>query len=278
MLGELARRLAPCQHRAMREADMREVWSMLDEEHLARVACRGPEVVFATLSGAHLYGFASPDSDVDVRGAVLFPLESMLGLSPPDETLTIAEKEPVDVDFVAHDLRKFVRMMVSHNGYALEQLFSPLVLLEGPELGPLRALGRGCITRPLVRHYLGFSRGRRARLREPEPTVKHLLYAYRVLLAGIHVMKTGEIESNLGVLSDAHPSSHLLELIDRKKRGHETMALLPQEVEHEEAHLEQLETELHAAHAASRLPEAPTTVEQLEALVIEARLSRGGVR
>jgi uncharacterized protein len=25
--------------------------------------------LFATVSGAHLYGFASPDSDIDLRGA-----------------------------------------------------------------------------------------------------------------------------------------------------------------------------------------------------------------
>lgn len=267
----------------MRDEDVRDVWSMLDREHLVRFtrAARGsadesPEVVFATISGAHLYGFASPDSDVDVRGAVLLPGRAMLGLSPPDETLSVMEKEPVDVDFVAHDLRKFVRMMVSHNGYVLEQLFSPLVLIEGPELAPLRALGRGCVTRPLVRHYLGFARGRRARLREPAPTVKHLLYAYRVLLAGIHVMRTGEIESNLAVLVEAHPSSHLLELIDRKKRGNETMALDPKEIDEEEGRLAALEETLHRAHAESALPDEPTTRAELEALVIEARLARMG--
>lgn len=36
-----------------------EVWSMLDREHLARVARSRPEPIFAAISGAHLYGFVA---------------------------------------------------------------------------------------------------------------------------------------------------------------------------------------------------------------------------
>jgi len=31
-------------------------------------------LMFATISGAHLYGFPSPDSDFDLRGVHLLPL------------------------------------------------------------------------------------------------------------------------------------------------------------------------------------------------------------
>jgi predicted nucleotidyltransferase len=109
-----------------------EVWSMLDVDYLCEVARRGPEPVFATISGAHLYGFASPDSDVDLRGAFLLPGRALLGLHPPDETLTIEDKSRIDLDWVAHDVRKFARLMTNHNGYVLEQLFSPLVMLSTP--------------------------------------------------------------------------------------------------------------------------------------------------
>ena len=53
------------------QLDDNEVWAVLDREHLASVARKGPEPVFATISGAHLYGFASLDSDVDLRGALV---------------------------------------------------------------------------------------------------------------------------------------------------------------------------------------------------------------
>lgn len=169
----------------MNTDQLNEVWAMLDRNHLAEVARRGPEPIFATISGAHLYGFASPDSDVDLRGAFMLPARAMLGLHAPDETLTIEDKSTIDLDWVAHDIRKFARLMTNHNGYVLEQLYSPLVVATTSAHEELLRLGKGCITRPTVRHYQGFARGQRHRLAEPDPTVKHLLYAYRVLLTGI---------------------------------------------------------------------------------------------
>ena len=73
----------------MTPEQQREVWEMLDKDHLGQVARKGPEPIFATISGAHLYGFASPDSDVDLRGAFMLPASEMLGLHPPAETITI---------------------------------------------------------------------------------------------------------------------------------------------------------------------------------------------
>jgi hypothetical protein len=72
----------------MTPKQLSEVWSMLDREHLERVAKGGPSPVFATISGAHLYGFASPDSDVDLRGAFLLPARAVLGLRRVVETIT----------------------------------------------------------------------------------------------------------------------------------------------------------------------------------------------
>jgi hypothetical protein len=249
-----------------------EAWRLLDRDALADIARRGPPPVFATVSGAHLYGFASPDSDVDLRGAFLTPLRDLIGLRPPPETITLEEKGPFELDWVAHDLRKFVRLMTQHNGYVLEQLYSPLVVIATPAFEELRELGRGCVTRPLVRHYQGFAHGRRKRLHELEPTVKHLLYAYRVLLSGIHVLRTGEIESNLETLQASFRSDVVDALVDRKRTGAEVMRLDPSEVAEHEVHLDRLEQDLVRAHAESSLPEEPTTVEALENLVVRVRL------
>lgn len=43
--------------------------------------------LFATISGAHWYGFPSPDSDFDLRGAHVLPLPKVLGLEERDETV-----------------------------------------------------------------------------------------------------------------------------------------------------------------------------------------------
>lgn len=245
---------------------------MLGRSHLERVARKGPPPVFATISGAHLYGFASPDSDVDLRGAFLLPAREMLGLHPPKETITIADNSTIELDWVAHDIRKFARMMTSHNGYVLEQLFSPLVVLGTPAFEELRELGKGCVTRPTVRHYLGFAHGRRKRLQEPEPTVKHLLYAYRVYLSGIHLMRTGEVVANITVLNELFRLPEVDALVQRKREGAEKMRLADSEVALHEQHFDHLEADLNAAHDKSQLPEEPTTTAALNDFVVRLRL------
>jgi uncharacterized protein len=249
-----------------------EVWHMLDREHLARVARQGPEPLFATISGAHLYGFASADSDVDLRGAFILPARELLGLHPPSETITIEDHTTIELDWVAHDIRKFARMMTNHNGYVLEQLFSPLVVSATPEFDELRELGKGCVTRPTLRHYQGFARGRRKRLHESDPTVKHLLYAYRVFLSGIHLMRTGEVVANITVLNDHFRLSEVDELVRRKRLGAEKMGLDGAEIALHDRRLDLLEAELEQAGVESRLPNEPTTSEALNDFVVRLRL------
>lgn len=137
----------------------------------------------------------------------------------------------------------------------------------------LRDLGRGCVTRPTVRHYLGFARGRRLRLREPAPTVKHLLYAYRVLLTGIHMMRTAEVVANLSSLERIFSVEGLRALMERKRAGAEAMALAEGELAEHERRLHALEEKLCAAHERSSLPEVPTTAAALEDLVVGLRLA-----
>src|SRR5690349_19033293 len=83
-------------------------------------------LLFVTISGAHLYGFPSPDSDYDLRGVHVLPLRDVVGLEAGRETIEVSgERGGLDVDLVTHDARKFFAMMLKKNGYVLEQLFSP---------------------------------------------------------------------------------------------------------------------------------------------------------
>ena len=95
--------------------------------------------LFVTVSGAHLYGFPSVDSDFDLRGAFVLPLHSVIGIEKPDETVTQSlEQLGRTIDLVAHDIGKFLRMMLNKNGYVLEQLYSPLVVLGGSDFEELQ--------------------------------------------------------------------------------------------------------------------------------------------
>lgn len=105
-------------------------------------------VVFATVSGAHLYGFASRDSDIDLRGVHLLPAEDVVGLRTGPQTLDRSwVRDGIEMDLVTHDLAKFGRLLLRPNGYVLEQLLSPLVVTSTAAHEQMIALAPACITR-----------------------------------------------------------------------------------------------------------------------------------
>ncbi len=231
-------------------------------------------LVFATISGAHLYGFPSPDSDFDLRGVHLLPLETVVGLDAGQETV---EKEGnydgLEIDLVTHDAAKFFGLMLKRNGYVLEQLLSPLVVYSTPEYEELKALAPGCITRHHAHHYLGFATTQwKLFEKESPPRVKPLLYTFRVLLTGIHLMKTGQVEANLGVLNESVRSTYLDELIDRKRTGAEKGVLDAADMAFYQSEVERLTKELERSYAESNLPEMPTCREALNDLLVRLRL------
>jgi predicted nucleotidyltransferase len=125
---------------------------------LAQVSAHAYPLLFVTISGAHLYGFPSPDSDYDLRGVHALPLRDVVGLDVAHETVeAMGPRGGLEVDLVTHDARKFYGLMLKRNGYVLEQLFSPLVVHTTPAHEELKRLGAACVTRYHAYHYLGFA-------------------------------------------------------------------------------------------------------------------------
>ncbi|MEZ6014740.1 MAG: nucleotidyltransferase domain-containing protein [Planctomycetota bacterium] len=239
---------------------------------LEALAATVPSCIFATVSGAHLYGFESPDSDVDLRGAFVHPLRSQLGLRRPRETHDkMLHEDGLELDFVAHDVRKCVRLAATGSGEVLEQICSPLVVLSTPWHDELRALADGCITRQLHRHYSGFFASRRKLLAAPDATVKHLLYAYRAALSGIVALRAGRIDANLPSLLTERPVDGVADLTERKRRGAEKGALDAGEIEQHMPLLRALDCELDRARAHCSLPEAPTHHRALDDFLVRVR-------
>lgn len=248
---------------------------MIDyDKMLGHVHSHPYPMLFATISGAHLYGFPSSDSDFDLRGVHLLPLETVVSLDEGDQTL---QKEwfddALEIDLVTHDAAKFFWLMLKRNGYVLEQLFSPLVVHTTPEHQELKEIARGCITRHHANHYLGFAATQwRLFQKDTPPRVKPLLYTFRVLLTGIHLMRTGRIEANLGVLNDSSALTYVDELIERKRCGAEKGVLDSADVGFYQREYERLTQQLERSYAESQLPEVPTSRAALNDLLVRLRL------
>lgn len=231
------------------------------DPRLQRIVAAQPyPLLFATISGAHLYGFPSPDSDFDLRGAHVLPLKNVIGLDVRDETVEDSRVvEGLEMDIVSHDVRKFFGLLLKKNGYVLEQLFSPLIVHTTPEHEELKQIARSVITKHHSHHYFGFAETQwKLFLKESPRRVKPLLYVYRVLLTGIHLMRTAVIEANLVKLNEEFKLPYIPDLVARKLAGPEKSKLEDADIAFHESEYQRLRAELQAAHEASQLPEVPS--------------------
>ena len=270
---------------------------MTIDPRLHRIVAAQPyPLLFATISGAHLYGFPSPDSDYDLRGAHVLPLDAVVGLEvrdetvqqemivPPDNSFGVRPPSPqsgegagaLEMDIVSHDVKKFFRLLLKKNGYVLEQLYSPLVVHTTPEHAELKEIAHGCITKHHSHHYFGFSETQWKLFEKERPRrVKPLLYVYRVLLTGIHLMRTGVINANLVELNEEARLSYIADIIARKQFGENT-TLEDADVAFHQREYERLRVKLQAAHDASPLPELPSdaTRTALNDLLVRLRTAQ----
>ncbi|MBI1765990.1 MAG: nucleotidyltransferase domain-containing protein [Acidobacteria bacterium] len=246
----------------------------IDARVQAEIAAQPYPLLFATISGAHLYGFPSPDSDYDLRGVHILPAAEVLGLYEPQETIEVSElRNGLEIDLVTHDVKKFLGLLLKKNGYVLEQLYSPLVLHTTPAHEELKEIAQGCITRHHSHHYLGFAETQWKLFEKERPRrVKPLLYVYRVLLTGIHLMRTGNIEANLVRLNAEFNLPYLKDLIARKLAGPEHGALDDADIAFHANEYARLRSQLEEAFQNSSLPEAPSAKPALHDLLIRVRL------
>ncbi|MGB4710280.1 MAG: nucleotidyltransferase domain-containing protein [Fuerstiella sp.] len=233
-------------------------------------------LIFASLSGAHLYGFPSPDSDFDIRGTHVLPLSNIVGMNIGPETIDRTDIiGGLEIDVVTHDFGMFCHLLLKKNGNILEQIYSPHVLQTSAEHDELRTIAKSCITRHHVHHYAGFADSQWRQIsKQPQVKPKTLLYLYRVLLTGIHMMKTGHVEANLLVLNENAKLPYINELVEQKIAGPEKGTIEAANMEFHASEYARLSNALKQASADSQLPEHPTGSAAINDLLVRVRLTR----
>jgi predicted nucleotidyltransferase len=133
----------------------------------------------------------------------------------------------------------------------------------------LVALADGCITKWHAHHYRGFGKTQ-WELFGKTGELKPLLYTFRVLLTGIHLMRTGEVQADLRELVGG--PAYLPELMAAKAEIEHGPVVGPSTdvIERDVVRLQAL---LDEAEAASRLPEAPSATPALNDLLVRTRLA-----
>ena len=151
-------------------------------------------VLFAVESGSRAWGFASPDSDYDVRGVYVKPLDWYLQLKD-DAQDTIVEALPDDIDVSLWDLRKALLQMSKSNASFLEWLGSPIIYRDDGMIAALNALKADCFNPMHVAyHYASmFRKAMEARNADGTIRIKKLCYALRASLCMRYAMTVEEM-------------------------------------------------------------------------------------
>lgn len=230
-------------------------------------------LLFTVISGAHLFGFPSSDSDIDIRGVHILPLEQVVSLKMPKDTVNLDRvMDGIELDLTTHDIKKCFELLLKKSGNTVEQIFSPLVIHSTPEHEELKAIVPQTLTVHHAHHYFGFSQ-RKWHDFLNKKTAKALLYVYRVLLTGIHLMSTHQVQSNLVMLNETYKLPYIDDLIERKMTHAEKGVLPDVDLEFYKREYETLTQRLEEARDNSYLPQHPDGKDALSDLLVRIRLA-----
>nr|WP_317038773.1 nucleotidyltransferase domain-containing protein [Chryseobacterium sp. Leaf180] len=119
---------------------------------------RGVEILLAVESGSRAWGFASPDSDYDIR--FIYRHEKDWYLSPWDKDETIEFMTEDDLDGSGWDLRKTFHLLLKSNAALLSWFYSPIIYMKNEKFYELfKPLADSCFSPIAVSyHYLSMSK------------------------------------------------------------------------------------------------------------------------
>lgn len=181
------------------------------------------KILHAVESGSRSWGFASPDSDYDVRFVYVRPKEAYLCIDEPKDVINYQLDEVLDIN--GWDLKKALKLFAKGNATLFEWSGSPVVYRTTPEWERIRVVSRQYFSeKTAVCHYYGTANSTyMEHLQGEQVRYKKYFYALRPLLAAEYIEKHHEAPPVLfaDLLSMELPEtfrSALDELLEIKKR------------------------------------------------------------
>jgi predicted nucleotidyltransferase len=235
----------------------------------------GVRVLYACESGSRGWGFASPDSDYDVRFLFVRPLRDHLRVEPLRDVIEEVPGPVFDVN--GWDLRKALQLLAKGNATLVEWLSSPVVYREDARFVQRLRDAAAAVYRPVrsFHHYFAMGRGNhREYLRGDQVRAKKYLYVLRPLLAARWVLERPEappmaFEALVAALvHEPEVRADIADLLALKRRSGEQEWLASRPVLN--GYLERLMAELSTAQPATGHADASLLDALLADTVLEA--------
>jgi predicted nucleotidyltransferase len=226
------------------------------------------------ISGSHLYGWNSEDSDIDIRGSILLDGENFLGLDSPKEVFEI--KNIGDYDIVLFELKKLIKLAIKGNCNILEEINAPQFYKNADFVKLQQLINNAFGKKGIYNSYKGLAEFNYKKfIKQGRNTVKKYLYIFRGLMAGIYCLETGIVQPNLEKLN-AYKQFKIPEvdkLLEIKRKGTEKMSLRDLEEGKLDLIIKDLFDKLDKAYLKSKIPELPRKedVEEIDKFLIKLR-------
>ena len=153
----------------------------------------GVRVLHAVESGSRSWGFASPDSDYDVRFVYVRPAADYLRLDEPRDVIEWKLDEVWDIS--GWDLRKAMKLFAKGNATLFEWSYSPIVYQTTADWDRIRNTAKAYFSeKTAVCHYYGTAMSTYSKyLTENLVRYKKYFYALRPLLAAMWIEQKHQI-------------------------------------------------------------------------------------
>ncbi|QVK19345.1 nucleotidyltransferase domain-containing protein [Mycoplasmatota bacterium] len=152
------------------------------------------KIIFAVESGSRAWGFASEDSDYDVRFVYVRPKNEYLKINKNRDVIEYMLNEELDIN--GWDLDKTCKLMFSSNPTLFEWINSPIVYYSTPFLKDIKDLSKDYFsTRSVVYHYLhmGISNYEKYIRNKEKVVFKKYFYVLRPILAALWILKYNSV-------------------------------------------------------------------------------------
>ena len=168
---------------------MRDIVKEINEKLNEIEEKEGVRILHAIESGSRAWGFASPDSDYDVRFIYVRAREDYLSLNEPRDVIEWQLDEVLDIN--GWDLKKALKQFARGNATLFEWSGSPIVYRTTEEWGRIREVSKQYFSeKSAVYHYYGTANGTyQEYLQGDTVRYKKYFYALRPLLAAQYIEK-----------------------------------------------------------------------------------------
>lgn len=194
---------------------------------------RDIRILYACESGSRAWGFASPDSDYDVRFLYVHPAEHYLGIDDKKDSIELPLSDELDIN--GWDIRKALRLVRKSNAVIFEWLQSPVVYYDTTSFAQhtLHIAKAYFSPQACMHHYMGLAFNSFRALKDQDTVrLKKYFYVIRPALAALWITRYNSVPPMeyarlLPLLDDMHILRILDELLEAKTAAAESDLIPP---------------------------------------------------